>query len=196
MDDQALGDFLHFDETDLYANRNGRLSQRQQANLLEQHKSGKRFGLLGGLGCGVFFFAIASIFPIAVTPQGLAALQKGRVSEAVGMFIGIGVWVLIWGGIGCFGFWTAISSIFKKRSAVSLKSVVGPINLVGVERETSTGEGIERTTSTYIQHELHLGHQTFEVPGELGGYLVQGDTYAVYYINQNQIMSLERLAKA
>ena len=196
MDDQALGDFLHFNETDLYANRNGRLSEKQQQTLLEQHKSGKRFGFLGGLGCGVFFFAVASIFPIAVTPHALAALQKGNTGEAVGTFIGIGVWALIWGGIGCYGFWSAISSLFKKRSAVSLKSVVGPINLVGVEKETSTGTGMERTTSTYIEHELRIGRQKFEVPGELGGYLMQGDTYAVYYINENQIMSLERLAKA
>ncbi len=196
MDDPALGDFLHFDETDLYANRNGRLSERQQQNLLEQYKSGKRYGFLGGLGCGVFFFAIASSFPIAVTPHALAALQKGRVGEAVGTFIGIGVWTLIWGGIGCYGFWSAISSVAKKRAAVSLKSVVGPINLVGVEKETSSGTGMESTTSTYIQHELRVGRQKFEVAGDLGGYLMQGDTYAIYYIDANQIMSLERVSKA
>jgi len=196
MDDPALGDLLHFDETDLYDNRNGRLSERQQLNLLEQHKSGKRFGFVGGLGCGVFFFAIASIFPIGMIPTALTALQKGRQGEAIGMSIGIVVWVLVWGGIGCYGFWTAISSLFKKKAAVSLKSIVGPINLVGVEKETSSGTGIHRTTRKYIQHELHIGRQKFEVSGELGGYLMQGDTYAVYYIDEYQIMSLERVSKA
>lgn len=196
MDDQALRDHFHFDEADLNANRYGRLSERQQQNLFEQYNSGKRFGFLGGLGCGVFFFAVASIFPIAVTPHALAALQKGNTGEAVGTFIGIGVWVLIWGGIGCYGFWSAISSVSKQKPVVSLKSVVGSINLVGVERSTSSGTGMQRTTRTYIQHELHVGQQTFDVDEELGGYLMQGDTYAVYFVNEDEIMSLERLAKA
>lgn len=196
MDDPALADFLHFDETDLYDNRNGRLSERQQQNLLEEYKSGRRLGFIGGLGCGIFFFAAASIFPILITPHALAALQKGNQGEAIGMFIGIGVWVLIWGGIGCIGFRSAISSVTKKKPAIALKSVVGPINLVGVEKETSSGTGIHRTTSTYIQHELHIGRQKFEVDGDLGGYLMQGDTYAIYYIDEDQIMSMERVSKS
>ncbi len=196
MDDSALADFLHFDETDLYDNRNGRLSERQQLNLLEEYKSGRRSGFVSGLGCGVFFFAAASVFPILITPQALAALQKGNQGEAIGMFIGIGVWVLIWGGIGCIGFRSAISSITKKRPTFSLQSLVGPINIVGVEKETSSGSGIHRTTSTYIQHELRIGRQKFEVEGDLGGFLMQGDTYAIYYIDKDQIMSMERVSKA
>jgi hypothetical protein len=193
MDDQALRDHFHFDEADLNANRNGWLSEKQQKTLLAEAKSSRRIGIVGGLGCGVLFLGIASIFPIVFIPMGLVLLQNHETGGAIGSFIGAGVWALIWGGIGCVGIFFAMKSIFADSSKVSglLKSVTGPINLVGVQRRTGG-----QHPHTYVQHELHIGEEEFDVEKEIAGHMMQGDVYAIYYIEgEDKIMSLEWLSK-
>ena len=50
---------------------------------------------------GLLFFGLASIFPFALGPLGVTAWQEGQIGAAIGTFVGVGVWVLAWGGIGC-----------------------------------------------------------------------------------------------
>lgn len=49
---------------------------------------------------GLFFFAIASIFPIAFFPMGIQAWQSGEYVGGFFAFFGATVWAVIWGGIG------------------------------------------------------------------------------------------------
>jgi len=191
MEDQALKNYFHFDEGDLMANRNGQLSPKQQQALVSDQKSGRLWGVVGGFGCGLGLLAIASIFPIVFIPVGLASLQSHEAGGAIGAFIGAGVWALIWGGIGVFALWSGFSSIVDKPTPLTLQRVAGPVNLVGVER-TSGGEHHH----TYIQHELHIGGQEWDVDSSLAGYIMQGDVYAVYFVVDEGIQSLERLSAA
>jgi hypothetical protein len=189
MEDQSLKDYFHFDEGDLQANRNGQLSAKQRQNLLAGQKSDRRWGLVGGLGCGVGFLAIASIFPLVFIPLGLTQLQKGDMGGAIGSLIPAVIWALIWGAIGFFAIWGGVNGAINKPEPLTLKSVTGPVNIVGVER-TSGG----KHHHTYIQHELHIGDQEFDVQESLAGHVMQGDTYAVYYVDDDNVLSLERLA--
>jgi hypothetical protein len=168
MDDQALKKYFEFDEADLAANRNGRLSEKQKQNLIHSNKSSKRFWVGCGLGLGVILIAVASIFPIVLIPMGLSRLQKHDRHNAMGTFIAVAMWTLVWGGFGVVAIIMGIQNGLKDRSKVLLKNVAGPINLVGIEKTGEHGH-------TYIDHELHIGQEEFDVDEEVAGFMMQGD---------------------
>jgi hypothetical protein len=49
---------------------------------------------------GLFFFAIASIFPLVFFPMGVEAWQARQYAGAIFSFLGAIIWALVWGGIG------------------------------------------------------------------------------------------------
>jgi len=189
MEDQALKDYFGFDEGDLQANRNNQLSAKQQQATLADQKADRRWGLVGGLGCGGGLLLIGAIFPLVFLPIGLKALLNNDSHGATGPFFAAGVWALVWGIIGMVVMYSGISAAIKRPVPLTVKTVTGPVNLVGVERRS--GGKYHRT---YIQHELHIGDQEFDVGESLAGHLMQGDIYAVYYSDDNSVLSLERLA--
>lgn len=193
MEDQALRDYFKFDEADLAANRNGSLTEKQKIRLVKERKSSKRYCLGVGIGWGLICIAIASIFPITYIPMGLASLQKHNIGAATGSFIAAAVWALVWVGVGLALIVMGIKSGTEDRSKVLLKKATGPINLVAIER---TGEhGFSST-----DHELHMGKLEFDVDEAVAGFMMQGDLYAIYYVedtdgSEQEIMSLEHLSK-
>jgi ribosomal protein L7/L12/DNA-directed RNA polymerase subunit RPC12/RpoP len=48
----------------------------------------------------LFFFGIASIFPLVFIPMGMDAWQMGEFGGAIGSYFAAAVWAIIWGGIG------------------------------------------------------------------------------------------------
>jgi hypothetical protein len=193
LDNQALRDYFKFDEADLAANRNGGLTEKQKMKLVKDNKSSKTFGIGCGIGGGFFLIAIASIFPIVFIPMGLSSLQEHEMDAATSAFIAAAVWALVWGGFGIVAIVWGIKSGTKDRTKVLLKKAAGPINLVGIERTGEHGH-------TYIDHELHIGREEFDVDEEVAGFMMQGDLYAVYYIENmdgsgQQVMSVEHLSK-
>jgi len=182
MDDQALRDYFKFDQVDLNANRIGKLSEKQLKTLVKNEKNYKKDGVRYGL----IVLVIASIFPFVFIPQAVAAWQKQNMGGVIGALIPVFIWVLIWGGLG-FGL---IYDGLRDRSKIVLKKVQGPINLVAVESSGSHGH-------TYINHELHIGEEEFEVDEDLAGIIMQGDVLAIYFIDESQkILSVERLGSA
>jgi hypothetical protein len=193
MDNQALRDYFKFDDVDLNANRSGKLSEKQQKKLAEKNTSSQKWGLGLGLGGGVLFFGIASIFPLVFIPMAVTAWQQHNTGTALGILIAPLFWVLIWGGIGCVLIYIGFRSAVRDRSKFLLKSVSGPINIVGVEVQGEHGH-------TSIAHELHIAKEEFDVDEELGGLMMQGDVYAVYFIenmdgSDENVLSLEWLSK-
>jgi hypothetical protein len=178
MIDPVLQKRFDFNESDLNANRAGRLSQRQVDKRVTAFKKAKPFRI----GCGLGLMLIATIFPIVFGPM----MWEMRDSWGVllGLGCGVSVWALTWGAFGV-GF---IAGAFKPPS-FQLASVSGPVNLVGVTRTT----GGENPT-TYTAYELRVGKSKFDVDSALGNEIMQGDTYAIYHIEgTEEIMSLERL---
>ena len=111
MDDQDIKDYFIFDDADLDANRNGKLSEKQQKKLKQQDKNAKKFNI----PAAIFFFAIASILPIIFFPMAISSWQQHDLGGVFGSSIGSLVWLLVWGGIGYF----FLNSFFNDKHSIS-----------------------------------------------------------------------------
>src|SRR5689334_3836409 len=113
MEDQKLKDYFKFDEDDLYANRMGRFSERQQSRLMTNDKViQKRFGWYS-----IPFFLIAAIGPYT--------------AASAGDFFGW-VWIITWGFVWT-GLWGAIgviliASSLSKQKKLVLEKAQGRVN--------------------------------------------------------------------
>lgn len=75
-----------------------------------------------------------------------------------------------------------------KAPDLNLDHVEGPVNIIGVQRRSSS------SSTYYTAHELHIGGRMFNVDSSVGSLLMQGDRYAVYFLKgSSRIMSIERL---
>jgi hypothetical protein len=180
MTDPALRNHFGFDDADLHANRNGRLSQRQVDKRLADAKNTKP----GKIGCGVFFMLIALIFPVSYGIN--LASDPGNWGLILGMGCATLFWLAAWGGMGV----GMVRNAFLPP-VMELASVSGAVNIVGVERRTTSGS----STRTYTAYELRIGDKKFDVDSKLGNLIRQDDHYAVYYIKDTQeIISLEEIS--
>lgn len=176
MINEPLMKLFAFDTADLAANRGGSLTLKQQDRLLQETKSSNTFGLIGG----IFLLGVAAL-PIVIM----------WVAGAFKAFGWLGLlwapWPIIWGLLGL----ALIKSAFSTHT-YTLQKVQGPINIVRVEWRS----GGEHPTTEH-RYELHVGGKEFEVESTLADCMMQGDIYAVYYIDETEkIMSVEQLAKA
>jgi hypothetical protein len=167
MDDTLLKKYYNFDEADLSANCNGDLTPKQKARLAKRSRPEKK---------GLFVFGSIFLF-IAVLPTGIMWLVGDRsIFSIIWSLIWIPVWGIIGGGI--------ISFAFIPTTLPQLQIAKGPVK---IERKD--------VVSATHDHELHVAGQTFEAEAELTNIMLQGDIYAIYYLEgTNEIMSAERLS--
>lgn len=184
MSELELRDFYKFDEADLSANRNGRLSERQARVIQESSAKAKRYGTAIGVGLVLLAAAIS---------YGLYT-QVGQDGTTLGDVIGGIITVcVIFGVFASISFWIA----FMKLD-LTLASVEGRVNFVKVEKtertKSATGSTHTRTVQVY---ELRVGDVNFHnVPEKLLNWMEEGDIYAVYFLKaSNHILSLERISK-
>jgi hypothetical protein len=179
MSDQQLMKYFHFDENDLYANQNGRFTDKQRERLLQEDKSGRR----SSLGWGIVLLLVALLGVVIAV---VAGINVPDWSFRIGFGIGFGViWPLVWGGIG----FLMLGSAGSKRE-MKLVSVRGRVNIVREESYDSQAHG------TDVTHELHIGGHDFEVEGDLADVMMQGEEYILYYIDgTDEILSAEHIGK-
>ena len=189
MNNEQLQNYFHFDESDLYANRNGNLSEKQQERLLQKSRKSKTTGLIVGL---IFFGAAACLlfFIAAIFPQMEALADKIIWSLFFGVFI---LFTAILGSV-------FISKVFKKTNLI-LEKAEGAVNIVAVQSLSGTND-----FKRIIVHELNIGGQNFRVPALLADYIAQGDTCAIYFLRESpnskiklesaNILSMELFPKA
>jgi hypothetical protein len=178
MTDQPLMDYFRFDTDDLYANQNGRFTDKQKANLIAQDKSRRK----SGLGLGIFLAVVGLIGPIIAIIAGIANPDPGFI---IGFGLGFGlIWPLVWGGIG----YLMIKSAFEKRE-FNLAQVQGRANIIA--RESTDSDGHHHT-----YFELHIGGHTFGARQDMADVIMQGDEYIVYYVpSTDDIVSVEPITK-
>jgi hypothetical protein len=185
--DNLIRKYFNFDEADLFTNRHGALTPKQQTRLEENEKIWKKFLLVGGL-----ILLIIAIVPSITIGLEAASCISNLCSEwplslrifLTGMVV---IWMPIWGYFGI----RVIRSALSPYNPSTLQKVEGPINIV---KENSYNS----TSHTYSEdYELHVGGVEFDCDSELADVMMQGDIYAIYYIKgTNEIMSVEILAKA
>jgi hypothetical protein len=173
--DTQLMNYFKFDQDDLYANQNGRFTDKQRVRLIQEDKSDRRSGLVWG----IILMGIGAIGLVIAIVAGLANSDWGfRIGFGCGFGI---VWPLVWGGIG----YAMMSDSFSKHE-FKLARVQGRVNIVRSESYSS------QSHTTSVHHELHIGGQEFRVDEDLANVLMQGEEYALYYVDgTNKILSAE-----
>ena len=191
MSDPQLMKFFDFDESELHANRNGRLSEKQKARLAKDEKSRKGCAVTGG----ILLFGVALVgLTIAVAAVPAIINEDRGAAIAVGAAFGC-LWPLVWGGLG----FAQMRGAFSKME-VQVKKVEGPVNIVKTIREEYNPS--TEIHSEYSVYELRVGKRVFEIESEIADTMMQGDVYAVYYADINiedsedPILSAELLEKA
>lgn len=179
MEEQVLMDYFKFDDVDLAANRVGSLTEKQKVRLTAELKSTGR----GRRLLSLFMFLIAlvgvgiAVF-VWVTPDSGWGLR-------IGFAIGFGlVWPALYGLMG-FAFWPS-----DKSSSLELDQVTGRVNIVRVEHRNS------ETGGTSSRYDLYIGIRRFLTDYKVGGVMVNGDEYTVYFLKySNKIVSAELNSK-
>jgi hypothetical protein len=178
MNQPKLQELFNFNDADLSANRNGQVSEKQQAQIASNEKSSQGFGR----GFGIIL-CIVAVIPIVILWVSGAFAFFGWASLLWG------IWPLIWGGLGL----ALIKGSFDAYTYV-LKQVQGPANIVKAEWRSGG-----RHSSTHVDYELHIGEIEFEVDPSLADYVMQGDVYSVYYIEdsdgEHKPISMEALSR-
>jgi len=180
MSNEALQQMFKFDDQDLAANRTGQLTPKQIAQLTQEVKSSRGCSLVAGFG-----LILIALLPTAIVTLSGAVKQMGIIFLLPWVLI----WLPIWGLIG----YGLIRGAFKKH-VVTLQKVEGPINIVKTVSHHTDSDG---HSSTSVNYELHVGGKEFDVDSSLADYMMQGDTYAIYYVTDlEDIMSVDFIQKA
>ncbi len=187
MDAQQLMRLLNFDEADLQTNRNGHISEKQNARLQKMEASAKKMSLLGC--AGNFLVALIGV-------GGAFAMMGNALDFGVIIFVFIfGIlWPLLWGSAGFLG----LRRAFAKVEA-TLKKAEGSIVIEKTVR--SSYDSDSHVTTRQNVYELRVGGYTFIVSPALQNYMKRGDFYTVYFAGFNhkerskEILSVELMTK-
>ena len=180
MEEQKLKDYFLFDETDLGANRMGSLTEKQKTRLSAELKSTGR----GRKMFSSFLFLVAFVGVIVAVVVWL--IPETGWGMRIGFTIGFGlVWPALYGLIA-FALWPS-----DKYSSLELDKTTGRVNIIKVQnRDSDTG-------SISTRYDLYIGDRRFLADNKIGGVLVQGDIYTVYFLKySNKIISAEFISKA
>ncbi len=179
MIDTQMMNYFKFDQNDLYANQQGQFSASQQARLVQEDKSSRKWGRVAGIvllliGLGGLTAAVAA---------GIATPDWGF---RIGFGLGFGcIWPLVWGGIG----FLLLKGSFDKHD-FKLARVQGTANIVRGESYNSD------THSTHVYYELHIGGKQFDVESDSADVIMQGQEYVIYYVDStDEILSAERVTR-
>lgn len=190
MTDLELQKFFEFNEGDLFANRAGRLSPKQQEKINETEKGASQIFFWAG----VVFILIALVATYGIVkPAFEYGFAVGGLTDLIGTAIGLAI---AWGILG----FLAVGSFRLSRSKFdsSVLHVEGKVNFVKVEKEewTESTDGI-RSSKTVEEYELRVERVAFEdVDEELLNIIEEGDTYAFYYTKETKdILSCEFISK-
>jgi hypothetical protein len=171
MIDEELQKYFDLDEADLFANRSGVLTGKQRKRLEGEARFSRKVFLIAGI----------VIFGIALLPSIILLFAKVPVTFLIIWSI---LWIPTWSFIGI----KVIRIGSPKKTDFDLKCVEGKVNII---REDNYNTTTKRNETDY---ELHIGRVTFDVDSDLADIMMQGDTYAIYYIEGTKdILSVEKI---
>ncbi len=170
--DEELRKYFDFDEADLFANRNGYMSSKQQARDKKEVRDTRKVLSIVGY----------CILALAILPVIIFFLVKGQWQSWL--------WAFIWLLVG------VLVAVFVLRLAANttkedtLKTVEGRVNIIKEEHE-------DENLHKYYDYYWNIGAVKFDVAdSEKVDILQQGDFYRVYYLDlAKEILSLEKVEK-
>ncbi len=170
MSESQLMELFNFDEADLQANRQGRISNKQVDSLKSEDASSNALArnvgivlIVGALG------GIALLWDTLSLDGSLFGLTGCLAPILIGaFFLRIGL----------------------RKSRFTLAKAEGKANIV---MESDYSPTLKRYESRVI---LHIGDSAFEIESEVAGFVFQDETYSVYYIHETDtILSIEKIEK-
>jgi hypothetical protein len=180
MDVKAFREYYEFDDDDLYANQQGRLSDRQYKTLSAQALQMKKFSKTGA----VVALVAAAVLPCILLPVGVLTLLTQDWKTTLIAWGGALLWLVVFGGAG-------LALLRSARAAGKtnwdVSRAAGPVELQKVERTTG-GQHSRTYTVTFVK----FGDSDFELDDELVGRIQAGDNIAAYFA-AGQIVSIEQL---
>lgn len=179
MEEQKLLDYFKFDEADLSANRMGSLTEKQKKRLTAELRSTRR----GRRLFAVFMFFIALIG--VVVGVGIWFFPSVTMGMKIGFAIGFGlVWPLMYGLVGM------VLLPSDKYESLEMDRLQGRVNIIRVESHDS------QTGTTSSRYDLYIGSRRFLLDSMIGGVMVIGDEYTVYFLKySNKIVSAEFVSR-
>lgn len=170
MGDQRLRKFFQFSDNDLFANREGRLSENQKKRLAAQARAEQK----SARESAVILFVIAAGGLAFGSIYAFTAPSIG--SRLFFVLVLCLLWPLAWG-------WRAVKIIRAARalSEDQLQSTRGRVRIIP---HADPGGGREYT--------LQVGEMEFDVDGDPSGVLADGEECIVHYLKQTEeILSVE-----
>ena len=190
MTDLELQKFFEFNESDLFANRAGRLSPKQQEKINETEKGSSQIFFWAGV---VFILIALGATYVIVKPAFVPGFELNGLTDLIAPIVGL---AMVWGVLGYLAFGSFRLS--RSRFDSSVQSVEGKVNFVKVEKEewSQSTDGM-RSSRTVEEYELRVGRVAFEdVDEELLNIIEEGDTYVFYYTKETKdILSCEFIRK-
>src|SRR5688572_742940 len=190
MSDIELKKFFEFDESDLNANRSGKLSAKQKSKLETSEKGADQIFV----GAGIVLVVVALIIIYFVAGDSILRLLSGELNsnDILTIALGGGLPALLFGFFAYGSFKLGASKLDN-----TVQTVQGKVNFVKVEKQVPTSTSSVSSYRTVEQYELRVGKIAFEnVDEELLNIIEEGDTYAFYYTKDTkQILSCEFVSK-
>jgi len=169
MSNSDLQRYFGFDEADLYANRSHVLTSKRKKRMIENAKFTNKVFLFAGLAI-IIAGILIGVFLFFTITQIIFTISFGVMVLVISVIVGIGV----------------IRMGSRSREDFDLKSVEGRINIIKEDNYT--------TKPPTTDYELHIGGVTFDVESDLADIMMQGDSYAIYYLKgAKEIVSAEKI---
>ena len=185
MSEAKLREYLKFNDSDLRANQNGQVSDKQKTRLAQTRKtSATRW---------IVIFGLLLVIPVAIAIWLLKAVVSDGLS-LTNLFNAYGIPILIFGSAALFVVWVVVSVVLKKPDDI-LRSMEGEVEYVRVERQEkdyARSDSHHDMYKTVQAYELHLGKSTLgDVDKAMMEVVKQGDVYKMYYTRDGGILSAE-----
>lgn len=170
MDERRLRNLLHFNETDLAANRQGQFSEGQKKRLDSEARKEQRSSRESA---AILFVIAAAGLAVGIIVGSVAPTLTGRILMLAMMAV---LWPAAWAGKG-INILLAAKALQQPR----LRAVSGPVHIL------YHGEG---------EYTLEVQALEFDVDGNPSGALMDGDEITIYYVEATEeIFSVEGLER-
>ena len=181
MDVKAFREYYEFDDDDLYANQQGRLSDKQYQAMARVAVDVQKFSKIGG----VVALVAAAFIPCIALPLSLLTIMTKDWTTTIIAWVGSLVWLAIFGGAGVWLLRSARAEGQPKPDNVTRAEGVVQLRQ---ERRNSGGQHSRTYTVTFAV----IGDTDFELDDELVGHISAGDHIAAYFA-RGEVISVEQL---
>ena len=166
MNDRRLKTYFNFEEADLLANRNGRLSEKQKKRLMAdarlEQKSARESAMI--------------VFTVGAAGMATGLLIVVNAPTLAGQIIVGLLLCVVWPGVWGWKAWTALQSAPAMEGQV--RAARGRARVVRVEDEFM----------------LEVGERRFDLEKNPGGLIAEGEEVVVFYLERTEeILSVETM---